>query len=443
MTVFSSSFTEIYYTLLDLPADKQETLLAKVKLNNPDLYSRLSASLNEIRSFNFTSMLGFHAEQLMDHADIMDLSGHLVDKYRLIKELGRGGMGVVFEAERADKTFEQKLAIKFIQPSLCEIVGTDFLYLEAQLLAKLNHPYIAKVFDGGRYNSLIYIAMEKVEGQTLNEAIKNQRLTTNEKLRLFVKIGEAIEHAHQNRILHADIKPENIIIDEKGDPKILDFNITQRMESIPAHTNASLLAFSKKFASPEQCAGNYLNNQSDVYSLGKLLDYLLPEARIDTDAHFIISKATEPQPHDRYSSVQAMIDDVQNILAYRPISIRQNQFLYVFKRLTQRKPFHTIAVLSLLCAISLFSGLLIEKNHQLNKEKTLAEKMMFEMTQLLFHGKGNVDQEKSMQAMLELTRRRILSNPDLPAEIKQKMLLAIIPPAPAPVEELKKSTDRP
>jgi serine/threonine-protein kinase len=255
-------------------------------------------------------------------------------------------------------------------------------------------------------------------------------LPLKERLRLFIKISKAIEHAHRHGVLHADIKPENIIIDEKGNPKVLDFNITQRIESVPAELDTSLLAFSQKFASPEQIAGQYLDNRSDVFSLGKLLDYLVPEVSADNDIFLVSSQASAIDPDHRYSSVQAMIDDVHNILTLRPITVRKGESGYVLRRFAQRKPFHTMTVFSLILAISVFSGVLIQKNNQLSKEKTIAEKMMFEMTQLLYHSKGNVDKERSVQAMLELTRRRILSSPELPGELKQKILLAMMTPIP-------------
>ncbi len=431
-----AGFTQAYYDLLDLPVEKQQAFLSKIKLDNPVLYSSLSEFFDNSTHLNFSSLIGFHAEQLMSHSDTSDLCGKQVDKYRLIRELGRGGMGVVYEAERADETFQQKLAIKFIKPMLTEIVGADFLYLEAQLLAKLNHPYIAKVFDGGRRNELIFIAMEKVEGDTLAEVHQQGRLSARQTLALFIKISEAIEHAHCHGILHADIKPENIVIDEHDDPKVLDFNITQRIKSVPASLDGSFLAFSKDFASPEQISAQYLDNRSDVYSLGKLLRYLMPQVSsdIDKDIQSIVAKATQSNPDERYFSVQSLIDDVKNVLAYRPISLRHNEWLYVGRRFAQRKPFHTLAAFSFVCAISLFSGLLIHKNHQLTSEKAIAENMMFEMTQLLYHSKGDVNNDMSVQTMLELTRRRILSSPDLPGDIKQKMLLAMMTPIPERVD---------
>lgn len=424
------SFTQAFYDLLDLPDEEQARALNSIRQRNPALSAKLHESLGSEQKLDISQIIGFNANNVTNKPELYNLTGQNIGKYRLLKELGRGGMGVVYEAERADKTFEQNLAIKFIQPSINKIISTDFLYLEAQLLARLNHPYIAKVFDGGKHEDLIYIAMEKVEGKSLREIIDERELSGTQALRLFHKIASAIEHAHQNQILHADIKPENIIIDESGSPKVLDFNITQKVKDSRDTGNTALLAYSESFASPEQKSGAYLTNQSDVYSLGKLLDVMLPNARQESDEVAVINKATEAEPFNRYSSVEAMITDIQNILEHQPISLKANHLGYVVRKLVQRKPFYATAILLLVVSTIMFSGILIQKNHQLNTEKVITEEMIFEMTQLLFHSKGDVNREHSVQNMLELTRRRILSNPELPRELKQKMLLAMMTPVP-------------
>lgn len=425
----NASPTEIFYHLLDLAPEEQRRCLAELQERQPETYRQLQPLLeaSELADSPLTRLLGFHARQLMEEE--ISFTGHQIDKYKICHEIGRGGMGVVYSAERCDKTFEQQLAVKFIQPSLTDVLGKAFLFQEAQLLARLNHPYIAKVFDGGEYRDFVYIVMEKVDGQTLLELIESNTLDLKGKLQLFVRICQAIQHAHQNQILHADIKPENVLVDETLAPKILDFNITQK-QPFSASDLPPLLAFSEAFASPEQKAGTYLTQQSDVFSLGKLLAFMVGTPPKGSDLSAMINKATRHDAAQRYGSVTELMTDTNHILTRRPISLKADIPLYVTKKLIQRRPVQSVLSLCLLLSAVGFSTALIQKNHQLEREKAIAENMMFEVTSLLFHSKGDVNRQMSVQNMLELTRRRILSNPDLPQPIKQKMLLAMMTPVP-------------
>jgi len=428
------SSTQIFYHLLDLSEIEQQCYIDELKRLQPDLYRKIQPllSANTMDNGNLTELFGYHAQQAV--TDDVCFSQLLIDKYKIQDEIGRGGMGIVYAAERCDDTFEQHLAIKFIQPSLTQVLGKAFLFQEAQLLARLNHPYVAKVFDGGEHQGYVYIVMEKVEGQTLRQVIGSKSLRLRQKLQLFIKICQAISHAHQNQILHADIKPENVLIDDTFAPKVLDFNITQKQQLSPSDTTA-ILAFSKDFASPEQKNGTYLTNQSDIFSLGKLLLFMIGDQHthslLKSDLHCVIHKATQHQPDKRYASVIEFMTDIEHILAKRPISLKSHLPFYVARKLIQRRPVSLALSASLVLSAVLFSVALVQKNHQLEQEKTIAENMMFEVTSLLFHSKGDVNKFMSVQTMLELTRRRILSNPDLPQHIKQKMLLAMMTPVPA------------
>lgn len=341
-------------------------------------------------------------------------------------------MGVVYSASRADRTFEQDLAIKFIQPALSHILGEHALFQEAQLLAHLNHPCIAKVFDGGVYEESVYIVMERVEGETLSLYLQNRSFSEKQKLSLFKEICSAIEHAHQKQVLHADLKPENILIDPFGSPKILDFNLTQKVKQPAPHqsSDASILtAYSKAYASPEQIAGHFLTQQSDIYSLGKVLA-LIFDSSSNLDINLIVEKATNHEPYRRYASVSELRQDIVRILEFRPISLREKQPLYSLARLLKRRPVQSALTILLLLSGATFSTAIFHKNVQLQKEKLVAEEMMYEVTSLLFHAKGSDAAKMSVGTMLELTRRRILSNPDLPKDVKQKMLLAMLTPSP-------------
>ncbi len=424
-----TSTTQVFYRLLDLNEEEKQQALQQLEQDAPEVYRALTPLMQPQESEPLTELLGFHAHHATDTS--LDLAGQLIDKYQLTHELGRGGMGVVYAAYRADETFEQQLAIKFIQPSLTQVLGKKALFDEAQLLARLNHPCIAKVFDGGVHQDSVYIVMEKVEGLTLDAFLQQHQLDQRTRLTLFRYLCQAIEHAHHNQVLHADIKPENILIDQDCRPKLLDFNLTQKVSTQANQSGqVGLVAFSEHYASPEQKSGGYLTQQSDLYSLGKILQLLFPHMKKRSDLCFIAEKATQAIAEQRYLSVSELRVDIENMLACRPISLKQHIPLYTTKRLIQRRPMPTFLLTLLVMTGVMFTSTLINKNRQLEQEKLIAEEMMYEVTRLMFHTKGNQLAQMSVSSMLEITRRRILSNPDIPKHIKQKMLLAMITPTP-------------
>ncbi|MGF1802004.1 serine/threonine protein kinase [Vibrio gigantis] len=415
---------------MDLSDVQRSLYLKRLEQEQPNLYQQVLPLINEVPSEQITSLLGFYAQQATDSE--LNLTGTLVDKYYISHELGRGGMGIVYSASRADRTFEQDLAVKFIQPALSHILGEHALFQEAQLLAHLNHPCIAKVFDGGVYQESVYIVMERVEGQTLSLYLQSRSFSEKQKLRLFKEICSAIEHAHQKQVLHADLKPENILIDPLGSPKILDFNLTQKVKQpvFDQNTDVSLFtAYSKAFASPEQAAGQFLTQQSDIYSLGRILA-LIFDSSPNFDIDLIVEKATHHEPYRRYASVGELRQDIVRILECRPISLREKHPVHTLIKLLKRRPVQSALTILLLLSGTTFSTAIFNKNLQLQKEKQVAEEMMYEVTSLLFHAKGSDAAKMSVGTMLELTRRRILSNPDLPKDVKQKMLLAMLTPSP-------------
>ena len=424
-----SSETQIYYHLLDLDDSQKQQYLDELQQSQPELYLQVAPLLaSESEEEQLTELLGFGAS--LATTKEVDLTGEVISKYRLTHELGRGGMGVVYGALRADETFEQDLAIKFIQANLSNVLGKRALFDEAQLLARLNHPYIAKVFDGGLHGDSVYIVMERVFGQTLDSYLLLTPMEENDKLLLFKQICQAMEHAHQHQVLHADLKPENILIDRNKRPKLLDFNLTQKVQSNSDDSSPALIAFSEKYASPEQQAGAFLTEQSDVYSLGKILALMFPDQPMLSDIYWVVRRATRTKAKRRYLNVRALRQDIECILERRPIEQKKHWPLYSTLRLVQRRPLPSVLSAILVLSGLLFGNTLIQKNIQLKQEKKIAEDIMYEVTRLVFHAKGQNVEQMSVSAMMELTRRRILSNPDIPKHIKQKMLLAMMTPVP-------------
>lgn len=204
-----------------------------------------------------------------------------IGAYRIVREIGRGGMGAVYLAERADGEFRQQVAIKLIKRGM----DTDFVLRrfrnERQILAALDHPNIARLLDGGTTDDgLPYFVMEYVAGASLYDFCDQERLTINERLRLFCRICSAITHAHARGVIHRDIKPGNIIVAADGVPKLLDFGIAKLLNAELAAqtidpTLTALRLMTPEYASPEQVCGGEITPASDIYSLGVVLYELL------------------------------------------------------------------------------------------------------------------------------------------------------------------------
>ena len=210
-----------------------------------------------------------------------DLIGKKIGVYRLTRELGRGGMGAVYLAERSDGEFQQRAAIKLIKRGM----DSDFIIRrfrhERQILASFEHPFIARLLDGGTApDGIPYFVMEFIEGDTFYNYCDAHRLSVKDRLKLFQKVCSAIQYAHEKQIIHRDIKPGNILINKSGTPKLLDFGIAKILDTDLIHesvnpTASMLRLMTPDYASPEQVRGLEVTPSSDIYSLSVLLYELL------------------------------------------------------------------------------------------------------------------------------------------------------------------------
>jgi serine/threonine-protein kinase len=199
-----------------------------------------------------------------------------IGAYSIHAELGRGGMGVVYLATRADQQFEKRVAIKLIHAGAGRPEVLERFRRERQILASLDHPNIAQLLDGGTTEAgLPYIVMEHIEGATITDYCDERRLGTRERLGLFRTVCSAVEYAHRNLVVHRDIKPGNILVTHDGVPHLLDFGIAKLIDPDVQSVSATAMAMTPAYASPEQVRGEQVTTASDVYSLGVLLYELL------------------------------------------------------------------------------------------------------------------------------------------------------------------------
>ena len=223
--------------LLDVPTKERPALLEKLSANNPGLRNEVQSLLEahgRAGDFLESSAAGFAASHMMDTDDPADLTqtkGAVVGRYRLLEEIGRGGMGAVWLAERADGQFDQRVALKLVKRGM----DTDEILArfrrERQILARLEHPNIARLLDGGvSEDGRPYFAMEYVPGVSITAYCDKRRASVEERLRHFVPVCRAIEYAHRNLIVHRDLKPSNVVVDDDGHVKLLDFGIAKLLD---------------------------------------------------------------------------------------------------------------------------------------------------------------------------------------------------------------------
>lgn len=316
--------------------------------------------------------------------------GKTVGRYLIVEEIGRGGMGIVFRAERAGGEFEQQVAIKILKRGLDTEEIVRRFYRERQILGSLNHPNIARLLDGGTTeDGLPYLVMEYIDGLQLVKYCDANNSTLDEKIRLFQEICSAVSYAHKHLFVHRDLKPSNILVSDDGTLKLLDFGIAKILGDEAGETRLTQPAnrmLTPEYASPEQVRGDTITTASDVYSLGVILYELITgklpydfktrsaaetfrlicdeepvppdtnaKPRIDPDLRNIVLFALRKEPERRYSTVENFLNDIQRFLAGLTVSARPNTLKYRTQKYLKRHT--TAAVASLLIVLTLIAGI--------------------------------------------------------------------------------------
>ena len=268
---------QILVDALSLAADEREAMLAERCGDDGELRREVESLLvahDAADTFIDRPAVSFNE-------DSAAATGSMLGSYRLERLLGRGGMGAVYLAHRADREFEKRVAVKVLKRGM----DTDEIVRrfrgERQILAGLEHPNIARLIDGGSTeDGRPYLVMEAVDGKPIDAYCDEERLSIRDRLRLFLKVCRVVEVAHQHLVVHRDLKPSNILITAEGEPKLLDFGIAKLLDRdafswtvVP--TEPGLLPMTPEYASPEQVRGAQITTGSDVYSLGVLLYSLL------------------------------------------------------------------------------------------------------------------------------------------------------------------------
>ena len=363
-----------------------------------------------------------------------------IGAYHVVREIGRGGMAVVYLAERKQADFEHRVAMKVVHAGMSSVSVLNRFTQERKILASLNHPAIAKLLDGGSTaDGRPYFAMELVEGHPIDRYCEQQRLSLAARLKLFLRVADAVQYAHRNLVVHRDLKPSNILVTHDGQVKLLDFGIAKLLDPTSQEHSLTLLSslpMTPQCASPEQIRGEPITTATDIYQLGLLLYQLLTGRypyRVDSNDRGSLSKAiceqepTRPstavsgehavddprwharferqiaqrlkgdldsivlmalrkEPERRYASVEQFAKDVRDYLDGRPVSARADTLGYRSRKFIRRHRFGlgaaAVVVLTLIGGIvaTLHQAQRAERRFQ--EVRQLANTFMFE-----FHDK--------------------------------------------------------
>jgi serine/threonine protein kinase/Tfp pilus assembly protein PilF len=343
---------EILADALEQPSVERQTAVLRESCADDTTLLREAERLLAHDTTVFEEFAEFAAARL--RRDERDRIGERIGAYAVISELGRGGMGAVYLAERADGQFEKRVAIKVLKR------GTDTdevlrrFRIERQVLANLEHPNITRLLDAGTTtDGLPYFVMEFIEGVSITKFVRRENLDLRARLQLFLKICSAVDLAHRHHIIHRDIKPGNVLVNDSREPKLLDFGIAKLLSVDPEDEEATVAAerrLTPRYAAPEQHAGRAATIASDVYSLGALLYELLSgkpppsssngnssqdgvskhlteppllsdvvtdqktKGRLRGQFDQIVSKAMRRDPAQRYSSAAELFQDIEQYL---------------------------------------------------------------------------------------------------------------------------------
>ena len=389
--------------LLELPEHERALYTDKLCKGNEQLKSEVVQFLDNISASEgwFENKERFKKDlmnELMDDMKRMSKDDSLVGKkvgaYTVIKVLGKGGMGSVYLAEHSDKDIDHKVAIKIIHNNHMRQEHLLRFKREQKILAGLNHPSIARFYDGGvTAEGFPYMIMEYVDGKPIDEYCSDNRCTVNDRIELFKQLLIAIRYAHENLIIHRDIKPGNVFVDTRGNVKVLDFGISKLLEEETedlTQTGSKLLT--PRYASPEQIKQKNITTASDLYSLGVLFYEILTEERLfetdgmtrydieskilnedppkpshrtrsdklkqilkgDLDA--IILKAIRKEPEERYRIANEFYDDLCNYQHNRPVKAHTDSLGYRSRKFYKRNKSKLYAAAGILILIVGLSG---------------------------------------------------------------------------------------
>jgi serine/threonine-protein kinase len=401
---------------LELTGEERAAWLTSLRAEDPMLTTDVESLLEEHRELDRE---GFLEDHVLPRPPQASLAGQTIGAYTLRSQIGQGGMGSVWLAERSDGRFHGVAAVKLLNASLIGRRAEARFRREGSILARLRHPHIAQLTDAGVSPSgQPYLVLERVEGERIDDYCDGRSLGIRARIRLFLDVLAAVAYAHANLVVHRDLKPSNVLVTADGQVKLLDFGIAKLLESDTAQTEQTLTELTREgetlltpeYAAPEQLTGGAVTTATDVYALGVLL-YVLLSGRhpagvcaspaelmnaivdtepvrvsdaVPTDRHLrrvlrgdldnIVAKTLKKSPSERYPSVDALADDLRRFLAHEPVSARPDSLGYRAARFVRRN--RTGVALATLAVLALAAGLVgtVTQARRATREAAVAQR---------------------------------------------------------------------
>ncbi|MEM7368327.1 MAG: serine/threonine-protein kinase [Bacteroidota bacterium] len=464
---------------LKLPAAEREAYLSNQCADQPGMAQEVLELLQADASED--SLLSNIVLPQLDLQELLHpMEGQILGPYQVEKVLGKGGMGTVYLARRIDGEFDQLVAVKLLKRGMDSEELFQRFRIERQIQARLEHPHIARLLDGGlTADGQPYFTMEYVPGLPLGEYCNRHLLSIDQRLGIFLQICEAIQYAHSQLVIHRDLKPNNILVNEEGTVKLLDFGIARLMDEDQASglTQDGNRVFTPEYASPEQAQGKSVGTATDVYSLGVIVYELLTGLRpfdladlSPVERELIITKERPPLPSQRvvelpsdklagrdgsidrlskhlkgdldticlkalrkeaerrYTSAGEFAEDIRNYLHHQPVKARPDTFVYRSKKFIQR---NRVAVTASLLASLLFLFTISFYTWQVGNERDRAQleaqkskEIADFLTEIFMESNPIVNQGDTLTAMQLLDRgaKKIKTELEDNPQLKREML---------------------
>jgi eukaryotic-like serine/threonine-protein kinase len=388
----ADQLSELFAEILDLPSGKRRLRLDTLRRDTPELAAELDSLLDahDAAEGYMEQLDSATATRLLDSDELLALPER-VGPFRLVREIGRGGLGVVYLGQRDTADFDQQVAIKLIKRGMDSEQILRRFHHERRILASLEHPHIARLIDGGLLpDGRPWFAMEYIEGMPISDWCDHHKLSVGQRLELFEQVCRTVQFAHARLVVHRDLKPANILVTEDGTVKLLDFGIAKLIDEADEQetslTVAGIRAMTPQYAAPEQIRGETVSVATDVYALGLILYELLSGRRpyqeqtnnptalsravcetnpimpsaavIGTDADqtaaarssrpsvlrrrlrgdldTMVLKALAKEPERRYGSAEGFAEDIRRYLQGLPLKARRESMSYRFGRFLMR-----------------------------------------------------------------------------------------------------------
>jgi eukaryotic-like serine/threonine-protein kinase len=445
---------ELLDVLLDTPTEDRADYLDRNGSDDPAVRDEVESLLRATQRLG-----GFLATpaRLGTQVPIEPIPADMrVGAWKIVRHIGRGGMGVVYEAVRAESDFTQRVAIKLLRNDAIAELGR--FHVERQILARLEHPGIARLYDGGiAPDGRPFMAMELVEGEPITEYCERTRATLQQRMRLFTQVCEAVAYAHRNLVVHRDLKPANILVTAQGQVKLLDFGVAKLIAAEDGNLTRTVGApLTPASAAPEQLLGEPVTTATDVYTLGLLLfelltgtrpwspagqpiahamrvvlerpapapsvtaaalsDPPLPPRLLRGDFDAIVAKALRAEPAHRYETVDALKLDVARAVRGDAVAARTGARLYQFGRFVRRYRWGAISVITVVLSLAVGLGAAAWQARRVQIERDAARRdadreqaIRYQLTRLFRTAIADRGSEPTTaKAMLDASAQRVL-----------------------------------